>query len=76
MKKCQGSKKINASCTSQIKLIKNENNSSVKMTFYKTNYGHDVDIQHLSLPKDERANIAQKLNSSISMTRLIFQNLN
>ncbi|XP_072395518.1 zinc finger transcription factor family protein 17-like [Diabrotica undecimpunctata] len=75
-KKCQGSKKINVACTSQIKLIKNETNSRVKAIFDKTHYGHSVDIQHLSIPKVERANIAQKLNSGVSVTRILDNNRN
>ncbi|CAG9828164.1 unnamed protein product, partial [Diabrotica balteata] len=65
-----GFKKIGFSCSSQIKLIINKN-SSVSMTFLKTHYGHDFDIKHLRLPKEDKINIAQKLTLGINMTKIL-----
>lgn len=69
MKKIQGSKKINHSCISQIKVIIDKSISSVTVFFCKTHYGHDIEIKYLSLPKDERANIAQKLVLGVNTTK-------
>ncbi|VEN50043.1 unnamed protein product, partial [Callosobruchus maculatus] len=65
MKKAVGTKKINSSCTSRIKLTMKQD-SSVLMNFVKMNYGHDFEIQHLRIPKEERVNIARKLTAGVN----------
>lgn len=67
--KVQGSKKINFNCTSQIKIEVNKLNRSVFIKFYKTHYGHSIDLQHLKIPKTDRMTIAQKLASGVAVTR-------
>jgi len=65
----QGSKKINLSCTSQIKVIKSISDSSVVSTIFKNHYGHDIALQHLKIPGTERVSIAQKLANGVTISR-------
>lgn len=69
LSKLQGSSKLNRGCTSKIKVITNKENSSVTAIYFKTHYGHNFDVQHLRIPKIEKANIAQKLASGINFSR-------
>ncbi|VEN50968.1 unnamed protein product, partial [Callosobruchus maculatus] len=41
------------------------------MNFVKMHYGHDFEIQHLRIPKEERVNIARKLTAGVSMTKIL-----
>ncbi|KAJ8943228.1 hypothetical protein NQ314_009801 [Rhamnusium bicolor] len=67
MRKIQGSNKINYACTSQIRVIVNKNKCTA--FYYKTHYGHNIDLQHLHIPKDERSIIAAKLSSGVSVSQ-------
>lgn len=67
--KSQGSAKINKSCTSQIKAKINKAKNTVNVQYWKTHYGHDYDLQHIRLSKMEKANIAHKLSTGVSMAR-------
>lgn len=69
--KAQGSKKINAACTSRIKLTKHHADSTVFMEHYKTHYGHDIELKHLKISKKDQTLIAQKLHSGVPMSRVL-----
>lgn len=72
--KLTGSCKLNRSCTSEIKVVSNKSTLKVSATFLKSHYGHDSEIQHLRLPKTEKADIAQKLASGISISQILSMN--
>ncbi|KAL1510064.1 hypothetical protein ABEB36_004719 [Hypothenemus hampei] len=65
--KSQGSCKMNVLCTSEIKVIKE--NGKILVEYQKCHYGHDLEIQHIRLPKSEKQNIASKLVSGITPQR-------
>lgn len=65
MLKSQGSCKVDSSCTSQIKLISNNNNSDLHIQWQKTHYGHSMDLQHIRLLKQDRQVIASKLINGV-----------
>lgn len=52
--KSQGSCKMMNSCTSEIKLAKENNKISVE--WQKVHYGHNKEIKHIRLPKAEDCN--------------------
>nr|CAH7768359.1 unnamed protein product [Callosobruchus chinensis] len=67
MKQKRSSKKMSMPCTSAIELVETKSNG-LKIKFYKTHYGHDFQIQHLHLLKEERIYVAQKLIDGLSPT--------
>ncbi|KAK5638775.1 hypothetical protein RI129_013070 [Pyrocoelia pectoralis] len=59
--KSQGSSKINATaCTSNISL-KSQDDGSFKGLYFKTHYGHEVNLQHVRLSKNVKNTIAAQL---------------
>ncbi|KAJ8974595.1 hypothetical protein NQ317_017888, partial [Molorchus minor] len=62
--KSQGSCKISSSCTSEIKVIKE--NNKILVEWQKIHYGHKLDIQHIRLPKREKQNIATKIINGVA----------
>lgn len=59
--KSQGSCKMSFSCSSQIIVSRNSESGRCIVTYYKTHYGHEQDIQHLHLSKIDKNAIASKL---------------
>ncbi|KAJ8912340.1 hypothetical protein NQ315_014707, partial [Exocentrus adspersus] len=72
LSKCQGTNKINSACTSQIKVVISDNMCTA--FYYKTHYGHDVELQHLRISSRDRATIAGKLASGVSISRILDDN--
>ena len=67
--KSQGSNKINASCPSQI-ICKEYPQGEVRVSFINGHHGHDKEnLGHLQLTKDERAAIAGKLVSILTLAQ-------
>ncbi|XP_050497561.1 uncharacterized protein LOC126878735 [Diabrotica virgifera virgifera] len=64
--KSLGSCKMLNSCTSQIIVSKNIQTDCCTVTYFKTHYGHDNDIEHLHVPKSDKENIASKLILGVS----------
>lgn len=67
--KKQGSCKINRMCTSQIIISQNTKVNGITAQYFPTHYGHELDIQHVRIPKLERENIAAKLKLGTSVSR-------
>ncbi|KAJ8914301.1 hypothetical protein NQ315_011286, partial [Exocentrus adspersus] len=70
--KSQGSSKLNFNCTSQIKAVHEEN--KIIVTYYKTHYKHNKEIQHLRINEEDKRVIANKLLSGVSITKIVDQN--
>lgn len=70
--KSQGSCKLPFLCTSQI-IVKVENASTFKVTWYKSHYKHNEEIEHVRIPKTEKQNVANKLVAGVSMSRIVDQ---
>lgn len=64
--KSQGSCKLNRSCTSSIKVL---HGNFFFTTWVKTHYGHSQELQHIRLPKDDRATVASKLMIGVTPSR-------
>ncbi|XP_074037973.1 uncharacterized protein [Leptinotarsa decemlineata] len=67
--KSQGSCKINSSCTSEIKVV--EENNKILIEWQKVHYGHNLDIQYIRLPKTEKQNIATKITNGVAPQRIL-----
>ncbi|XP_050045139.1 uncharacterized protein [Dermacentor andersoni] len=59
--KSQGSCKINAHCMATITTIQDTQTGVVSIVYQKQHYGHDIDLGHLRLNKEEKQVIAQQL---------------
>lgn len=59
--KSQGSCKINAHCMATMTTIQDMQTGIVSLVYQKKHYGHDIDLGHLRLNKEERQAIAQQL---------------
>lgn len=70
--KSQGSCKMESKCTSQI-ILTIENNGQFCCIYHKTHYGHNINLQHVRIPKGDRMDIAAKLTSGVSVTRQVKQ---
>ncbi|KAB0792267.1 hypothetical protein PPYR_14226 [Photinus pyralis] len=69
--KTQGTQKIGFSCTSHLKLkVCNETNN-VSVRYFKTHYGHDLQLQHIRIPKSARNDIAAKLVLGVSVPKVV-----
>ncbi|KAJ8909948.1 hypothetical protein NQ315_004015 [Exocentrus adspersus] len=71
LQKSQGSQKIGMICTSHIIIKINNSTSTVKMTYFKTHYGHNIQLQHVRIPESSRNIIASKLALGVSTTNII-----
>ncbi|VEN60288.1 unnamed protein product [Callosobruchus maculatus] len=69
-RKRQNCIKIGTQCTSGIKFVETKCNG-IKIKFYKTHYGHDFQVQHLHLRKEEKMYVAQKLIDGLSPTEIL-----
>ncbi|XP_023014847.2 uncharacterized protein [Leptinotarsa decemlineata] len=68
--KSQGSCKVGHMCTSQIIVVKN-GNDIYQVTYYSTHYGHDTEVQHVRMTKDEREKIASKLAEGVTNSKIL-----
>ncbi|KAJ8971502.1 hypothetical protein NQ314_000664 [Rhamnusium bicolor] len=66
--KSQGSCKLNKSCVSYIKLVK-ENGKKIVAVWQKTHYGHENAIQHIRLSRADRNAVASKLAAGVPKER-------
>ncbi|CAG9772283.1 unnamed protein product [Ceutorhynchus assimilis] len=66
--KSQGSCKIGHKCTSQ-NILNQNSTGQYCAQYYKTHYGHTIEVQHIHLSKETRINIATKLASGVSVSR-------
>ncbi|KAJ8932895.1 hypothetical protein NQ314_014376 [Rhamnusium bicolor] len=68
--KFQGSCKLNKSCISYIKLVK-ENGKEIVAVWQKTHYGHENEIQHIRLSRADRNAVASKLAAGVPKARIL-----
>ncbi|KAJ8929623.1 hypothetical protein NQ314_017665 [Rhamnusium bicolor] len=66
--KSQGSCKLNKSCISYIKLVK-ENGKEIVAVWQKKHYGHENEIQHIRLSRADRNAVASKLAACVPKAR-------
>lgn len=66
--KSQGSCKMNSACTSQLRLLINHG-KQFYVRFQKTHYGHNLDLKHLRISKEDKDIIASKLVAGVTKTR-------
>ncbi|EFA09886.1 hypothetical protein TcasGA2_TC012035 [Tribolium castaneum] len=52
--------KLNRGCTSQI-IVNKSHDGTLSVNYFKTHYGHEVDLEHVKLSKQDRCSIASKL---------------
>ncbi|KAG5882583.1 hypothetical protein JTB14_030132 [Gonioctena quinquepunctata] len=70
--KSQGSCKVGHMCTSQI-VVKNDN-GVYSVIFYGTHYGHNTEVQHVRITKDNRTKIAAKLADGVPLPKILDSN--
>ncbi|CAH0547094.1 unnamed protein product [Brassicogethes aeneus] len=68
--KSQGSCKINSNCTSQI-ILKKMNMDKYRVDYFKTHYGHDLEVQHIRIPREDRIDISARLSSGVPVVRIL-----
>ncbi|XP_075724452.1 uncharacterized protein LOC142767109 [Rhipicephalus microplus] len=69
--KSQGSCKINAHCMSTLSTVQNMQTGIVTLVYQKNNYGHEIDLGHLRLSKEERQAIAQQLAQGVPVETVL-----
>lgn len=69
--KIKGSKKIGAFCPSRIKVQINNCNYQCRIIYIKTHVGHDADLGHIYLTKEEREIIASKIALKIPFDEIL-----
>lgn len=68
--KKKGSRKINAGCTSYLKLEENVNDGNLKVYYCDHHYGHKLELEHLPLLYETRSLIVNKLLKGASLVRV------
>lgn len=68
--KSMGSNKIDGYCPSSIEILVKED--EVAITFWKTHFGHTLDLQHLTFSEQEKANLAGMLTVAKILFHLIY----
>ncbi|XP_072399071.1 uncharacterized protein [Diabrotica undecimpunctata] len=69
--KCQGSCKLNRNCTSQIIITLVIETGFCSMSYVKTHYGHEEDMQDMRLSKLKRESVASKLIAGVSVSHIL-----
>ncbi|XP_050506252.1 uncharacterized protein LOC126884365 [Diabrotica virgifera virgifera] len=69
--KTKGSRKINGICPSRLKVCILPENGNVKINFIQTHIGHDNDLGHLNITKNEKIEIASKIASKIPLVCIL-----
>uniref|UniRef100_A0A131YPJ6 C2H2-type domain-containing protein n=1 Tax=Rhipicephalus appendiculatus TaxID=34631 RepID=A0A131YPJ6_RHIAP len=69
--KSQGSCKINAHCMATMSSVQDIQTGVVTLVYQKKHYGHDIDLGHLRLSKEERQAIAQQLAQGIPVETVL-----
>lgn len=65
----RGSCKIGCACTSQI--ILSRNSEGYNVTFYKTHYGHDLQMEHNRVPENIKNDVINKLINNVPIFRIV-----
>ncbi|KAF5293705.1 hypothetical protein FQA39_LY03190 [Lamprigera yunnana] len=71
MLKSQRSRKITGTCTSAI--IVKETAAGIDVKYYKTHYGHELNLAHVPLPPEAKNKIASQLLKGIPPTKILNQ---
>uniref|UniRef100_A0A6P7GKQ4 Uncharacterized protein LOC114343590 n=2 Tax=Diabrotica virgifera virgifera TaxID=50390 RepID=A0A6P7GKQ4_DIAVI len=58
-------------CSSHIVLKVNNTTNEASMTYFKTHYGHDLELKHIRIPENTRNIIASKLALGITANNII-----
>lgn len=69
--KSQGSCKINAHCMATMTTIQDTQTGVVSLVYQKHHYGHDIDLGHLRLNKEEKQVIAQQLAQGLPVDTVL-----
>ncbi|CAG9858772.1 unnamed protein product [Phyllotreta striolata] len=62
---------MNTTCTSQLVVSKCIETDFFNVTFFKTHYGHDLQLEHLHLTKVEKKHIALKLAKGVPPAKIL-----
>lgn len=63
--------KINAHCMSTLSTVQNMQTGIVTLVYQKNHYGHEIDLGHLRLSKEERQAIAQQLAQGVPVEAVL-----
>ena len=69
--KTQGSAKINSQCSAHIKATEDLNTKCVHISYCSTHYNHDNKLAFLTIPLAIRQSIALKLDSGVSIEKIL-----
>ncbi|XP_044266575.1 uncharacterized protein LOC123012605 [Tribolium madens] len=62
--------KLNRGCTSQI-IVNKSHDGTLSVNYFKNHYGHEVDLEHVKLSKQDRGSIATKLLLGLPVTSVL-----
>lgn len=71
IRKGRKSFKLNRNCTSKIIITKRSNLDMYHVKYYRTHYGHSVDVTNKRIPKQQREEIAMNIKKGLSPTRIL-----
>lgn len=69
--KSQGSRKMNRTCPAKLIVTKKNCNDTINVYFIPTHIGHQIDLKHLNLHKEDRLRIAQNLEQGVDRGQLL-----
>ncbi|XP_015784135.1 uncharacterized protein LOC107361757 [Tetranychus urticae] len=69
--RAQGSRKINRTCPAKLIVTKNNASGQLSVYFIPTHVGHETDLKHLNLHKEDRLKIAKKLEMGVDRNQLL-----
>ncbi|XP_053214191.1 uncharacterized protein LOC128397486 isoform X2 [Panonychus citri] len=69
--RAQGSRKINRTCPAKLIVTKNNSSGQLSVYFIPTHVGHETDLKHLNLHKEDRIKIAKKLEMGADRNQLL-----
>lgn len=45
------------------------NMDKYRVDYFKTHYGHDLEVQHIRIPREDRIDISARLSSGVPVVR-------
>lgn len=71
--KNQGSCKIEGHCTAYVKSKEEFASGKVTMELCNSHYGHDTQLVHLRVPKEDKLHMADRLNEGVNFKDVLYQ---
>ncbi|XP_074601066.1 uncharacterized protein LOC141855068 [Brevipalpus obovatus] len=69
--RAQGSRKINRTCPAKLVANKNNETGHLSVYFIPTHIGHEANLRHLNLHKEDRMKIARNLEQGVDRNHLL-----